>query len=154
MYFTFIYWDNEILTLLCFINTWTRVSPHSVIFNVLNMTLYSKVWLLNGIYCIVIIIKNLINIHYVMWKSKGQCKIMSYADIGQHKLCQFHDERSVCWQRVLNVLSPYALCLQHTLTVKKSIGRSLAFSLRTLIVCRTNEKRAGSDGVIAYATYA
>ena len=32
-----------------------------------------------------------------------------YADVGGHKMCQFHDEPSACWLRALNVLSAYGL---------------------------------------------
>ena len=33
LYFTSIYLDHKSVTIMCFINTWTRVSLHSVILN-------------------------------------------------------------------------------------------------------------------------
>ena len=32
-----------------------------------------------------------------------------HADVGRYKMCQFHDERSACLKRVLNVPTPYGL---------------------------------------------
>ena len=34
VYFTFIHWDHKIVTIMCFMNTWTRVSPQSLIWKI------------------------------------------------------------------------------------------------------------------------